>query len=327
MEFVAEYTTKDLILYALAIGFGSSGEDDQHDELRYVFEHHSSFSAVPSFPLVLPFWADKSQGSSQTIKRFPPPMMKAVGVLPNEYLKANMPENLPVIHTSQSITWHRPVPTPRDSSGTLTHLTTRVFSIVPKSVGTFVTNETQISSNGSVACTLKSTNLILGMPSEDVIPFGDSPRKRQWHQLLDQDPVFEWTYATVPTQALMYRIASGDTNTIHVDSSSLSIVGESKRPLLHGLCTLGILVRGIMRYLRDRGSEFSFTGLDVDFAKPVFVGDSLVVQIWEEVSRELNNGGDIKLLLRVLNSETGDLIIEPGLVNVKSGEEIGAARL
>jgi hypothetical protein len=52
--FVAEYTAKDLILYALAIGFGSSDKHEK-DELQFLYENHPHFSAVPTFPLVLIF--------------------------------------------------------------------------------------------------------------------------------------------------------------------------------------------------------------------------------------------------------------------------------
>jgi acyl dehydratase len=310
MEFVAEYTTKDLILYALAIGFGSSEE-----EISYVFEKHSSFSAVPSFSLVLPFWADKSLGNSQTIKPFPPPMIKAVGLLPTDHVRTkSVPKNLPVIHTSQSITWHRPVPIPTEGSAIQTHLMSRIISVVPKSVGTFVTSETHIKLNESVICNMQSTNLLLGMPPEDVIPFGTQPNKRQRNSLLmSKSPVFEWAYSTIPIQALLYRMASGDSNIIHVDSSSVSLGGDPKRPLLHGLCTLGIAVRGIMKYLRVTGGGFQFKRLDVVFTKPVFVGDVLMIRIWEDATREVHIN-DTRLVFQVLNSDSGDLVIDHGIV-------------
>jgi len=313
--FVAEYTTKDLILYALAVGFGSS-ENDQDDDLRYLFELHSSFSAVPTFSLVLPFWADQSIGISAAVKPFPPPMMKAMGVLPKQFLRTELPADLPVIHTSQTITWHRPIPIPTGDSPIQTNLTSRILSVVPKSVGTFVTSETQIlSSGGSLLSTLESTSLLLGVPPKDVIPCGRPNRKRQRHSLENHTLVFEWTYRTVPTQALLYRMASGDSNIIHVDSSSVSLVGTSKRPLLHGLCTLGIALRVIMKYLRETGGDFQFTRLEADFTKPAFVSDCLTVRIWKEDSQDKTFTHKV-LLFKVLNFESDDVVVDNGAVTV-----------
>jgi hypothetical protein len=64
--FVAEYTAKELILYALAIGFGSS-EKHERDELKFIYENYVHFSAVATFPLILPFWANRTRGTSQGI--------------------------------------------------------------------------------------------------------------------------------------------------------------------------------------------------------------------------------------------------------------------
>lgn len=325
--FVADYTTKDLILYALAVGFGS-GEKEKHAELRYLYEGHvGGFSAVPSFPLVLPFWADRPTGTSANIKTFPPPMMKNMGVLPRKFLRAEHKpaDNLPVIHTSQSITWHRPVPTPKQRTGgsVRTKLSSRILSVAPKSIGTFITSETRITSSESlIICTLQSTNLVLGMPSDDVIAFGKtSRRKRQRQSVFKQTLVFEWTYKTLPSQALLYRMASSDTNAIHVEHSerAASLVGTSKRPLLHGLCTLGIAVRGIMTFLRESdGVEYEFNLLEADFTKPGSVGDSLMVRLWESetVSPHKASTHQRKLSFKVLNSETGDTVVDSGLVQV-----------
>lgn len=332
--FTASYTSKDLILYALALGFGSD-ERNQDDELRYLFERHPSFSAVPSFPLVLPFWADRSIGSSSDVKSFPPPMMKAMGVLPLKFLRtqATLDETLPVIHTSQTITWHRPVPIEQTTGDPTIHtsLSSCILSVAPKSVGTFVTSETKIWSNddSSLICTMQNTNLVLGMPLNDVIPYGKPPRKRQRNKVFSSVPVFEWTYNTLPTQALLYRIASGDSNIIHVDPSTVSLVGSSKRPLLHGLCTLGIAARGIMKFLKETtgGDEEQFVRLEAVFSKPALVGDAVLVRIWEV--RPVNNSSDNKRVLsfQVLNSDTGDIVIVHGVLETKRAcEERGTKR-
>ncbi|KAL3823342.1 hypothetical protein ACHAXA_010477 [Cyclostephanos tholiformis] len=77
-SFVAYYTRRDVVLYALGIGcHGDHDDHDDHDddddedgrevvvidechhrELRYVYEDHPYFMAFPTFPLSLPFVAE-----------------------------------------------------------------------------------------------------------------------------------------------------------------------------------------------------------------------------------------------------------------------------
>jgi hypothetical protein len=187
-----------------------------------------------------------------------------------------MSPDVPVIHTSQSIKWYRPLPVPRirkngnsrvDES-MKANLDARTISIVPKSIGTFVTAETDIACYGSLICTLLSTNLVLGTSPEDVIPYEPAVTRKQYRipsKLRNVAPVFEWRYQTIPAQALLYRIASGDSNFIHVDASVVPRRGgeaSTRPPLLHGLCTVGI-VRAIMQYLTSIGCTSSLIQLDL----------------------------------------------------------------
>ena len=76
-QFFAAYTAKDLILYALSVGYGD-------EDLKFVFEHDPDFQAVPTFPFVLAFWAQQQQkdhgrSSNDRMQPFPPNMMQEVG--------------------------------------------------------------------------------------------------------------------------------------------------------------------------------------------------------------------------------------------------------
>lgn len=334
-DFTAEYTSKDLILYAIALGFGSDEKDQ--DELVYLFEQHRKFQAVPSFPLILPFWADKSNASFSDIKSFPPSMMKAVGVLPRKFLRrqSTNPETLPVIQTSQRITWHRPVPKRQKlgDSSIQTKLSSRILSVAPKSVGTFVTNETQIwaakeESSFSLLCTMQNTNLVLGMPSNDVIAYGRTPTKRpQQPFMFSQTPTFEWTYKTRANQALLYRVASGDSNTIHVvtDAKTRSLTRDYTRPLLHGLCTLGIAVRGILKFLRESSrGNCEFVRMEANFTNPVLVGDCLKLKVWQVALHKHANCNHGLLHFQVWDSDAESIAIDQGLVEVKESRHLNA---
>ena len=285
----APYTSKDLILYALSVGY----ENDE-EEVKFLFEKHASFEAVPTFAFVLSFCASKSKAQRPGIQPFPPPMMSTGGVVPKEFIVDGVsPQNMPLIHVWQKIEWHRPLPVPYPNGSTAyespvhTVLNSRVLAVQPKSVGTFVTTETGVSlAGGSQAqlCTLQASTLVLGMPAKNVRPYS-SPGKQVSKKAsipLERKPVFVWNYQTTPTQALLYRL-TGDSNDIHADPTLTSdLLVNSTRPLLHGLCTLAIAVRGILKFLRSEQSNVRLKTLEARFTKPVLVGDALILSIWEE---------------------------------------------
>ena len=99
-------------------------------------------------------------------------------------------------------------------------------------------------------------------------------------------------------QALLFRLASGDSNRIHVDPTASALRPEEeqditnatgskrqqKKPalLMHGLGTLGMVVRVILKFLSSScgdGVGFSVDALRAKFSKPVFIGDQLSVRL------------------------------------------------
>jgi acyl dehydratase len=322
-NFVATYNAKDLILYALSLGFGSTtAETDQQWDLRFVYEKHQDFAAVPTFCLVLLFWAKQfADGTSHNLPSFPPDLMASVGVLPTQFLRIDCPVST-VLHTWQSITWHRTqLPVPKaatcDSPSIRTVLRSRVRSVVPKKSGTFVTTETIICLPceephfEEVLCTLQSTALVVGIPPEHVIPYvmtDDSSRFPRRSQIpLGRRPLFEWRYKTISNQALLYRLASGDTNHIHVTPVSKTLGIRSARALLHGLCTLGLAARAVLTMCRG---ECNLSRLEGRFTKPVLVGDEICVKLWRV--------NDAALAFVVINSATNDIVIDQGYVELNS---------
>jgi hypothetical protein len=144
-------------------------------------------------------------------------------------------------------------------------------------------------SRKSLLCTMQSTALVLGVPRDNVVAYeydaagvptststslSSNPRIST-----DRSPLFEWTYMTVPTQALLYRLASGDSNSIHVDTSVADMLGSEKpsAPLLHGLCTLGIVCRAFLQLVPFANE--TIRNLQGKFTQPAFVGDVLCVRI------------------------------------------------
>ena len=119
--------------------------------------------------------------------------------------------------------------------------------------------------------------------------------------------------STSRSQALLYRL-SGDTNALHADQATAA-AADFSRPILHGLCTLGIAARAIVdsplpgshgsNSPRRRvggvgcgGDEGRLRGLRGRFTSPAFPGDELEVRMWRMPSASA---------LRFLGSKGGSL--------------------
>lgn len=86
-------------------------------------------------------------------------------------------------------------------------------------------------------------------------------------------PKWEWTdsYETRTDQAALYRL-TGDRHPIHIDSAVAQANGFD-RPILHGLCTLGITARMLSAAAGAHPSELRF--LEARLAAPVLPGDTI----------------------------------------------------
>ena len=85
------------------------------------------------------------------------------------------------------------------------------------------------------------------------------------------------SYQTREDQALLYRL-NGDRNPLHSDPAYATKAGF-ERPILHGLCTFGFAGRAVL-HAAAGGDPDRLQSLDVRFAKPVYPGDTLHVDLW-----------------------------------------------
>jgi len=177
-----------------------------------------------------------------------------------------------VVHGGQSIKCHRPFP----ESGTL-HTTGTIKGIYDmKKLGQVVL-ETNTTLNGEPVVDTSWSILV-----RDGGGFG-GPRPPSSHEEsfgAPKDRAADWTVeeATSPEQALLYRI-SGDTNPLHADPEFATAVGFPQGPILHGLCTYGIAGRAILKHAAS-GDPSRIRSFAAQFRKPVWPGDTLVVQGW-----------------------------------------------
>ena len=108
-------------------------------------------------------------------------------------------------------------------------------------------------------------------------------------------PDFSITESVPKEQAALYRL-NGDLNPLHIDPKSAQRAGFD-RPILHGLCTYGYAVRGVINGGLG-GNTDRLKGFDARFSSPVYPGDILTTEGWQA------NGGYI---VRV-STHTGPVI-------------------
>ncbi|CAN0089461.1 unnamed protein product, partial [Ectocarpus sp. 13 AM-2016] len=129
-----------------------------------------------------------------------------------------------------------------------------------------------------------------------------------------------------PQQALWYRL-SGDYNAIHVDPGAAKEAGL-ERPILHGLCSLGVAAREILRHFCPEDLSSGLVSLYCRFSKAVLPGDVLEVKMWgRAASRVCSPGGDGN---DAGNDRTGSAVVTgaegaPPAAGVNGGAAIGIA--
>jgi acyl dehydratase len=239
-------TKADTILYALSIGLGADPMDAR--QLDFV-DHHRALKAMPSAAVVLGhpgFWlADPATGV----------------------------DAVRLVHGEQGIVWHRPIPVEGEVVGR-----TRVTGLVDKGAGKgalLYTEKTLHDSGGTLLATLTATVFLrgdggFGGAAGPVRPAAPAPEGAPDH-IVD--------LPTRPEQALLYRL-NGDDNPLHADPAVAARAGFP-RPILHGLCTLGVVTHALLRSLCDYDPT-RLRSLDLRFSAPVFPGETIRTEIWRD---------------------------------------------
>jgi acyl dehydratase len=93
----------------------------------------------------------------------------------------------------------------------------------------------------------------------------------------DGAPVRWLRTRTSPEQAVLYRL-TGDRHLIHVDPAAARAIGQP-RPILHGLCTLGVAARRLAGLLGHHPQALN--SLEARFTSAVLPGDELEIRTWE----------------------------------------------
>lgn len=240
-----QWTDRDYLLYALAIGLGSHPQSGP--ELSFVYEEH--LRVVPTFPTVVAWLAE--------------PTFASIGAHPDFAL-----------HAGQSIELHRVLDRPE----TVT-VSGRVVAVHDKGRerGALIVMRQEVvrASDGAAIATLL-TNCFArdaggcGSAGEPPVPARTVPGRPPDHRV---------NYDVRNDAALLYRL-TGDRNPLHADPQAAQAAGF-ERPILHGLCSFGMTCRAVLECIADWRPE-RIVGYSARFSAPVYPGDRLQVSLWRE---------------------------------------------
>ena len=256
-----EWTDRDTLLYALAVGAGSA---EPASELAYTTENTAGVAqrVIPTFGCVV-----AGSRSPRTL---------------GDYDAAKL------IHAEQSVVFHEPLA----PAGVATSRTTlRAIYDKGKSAMLVQDSEAVDVATGRPLVTSTGTFMVFGEGG-----FGGErgPSAAEW-DVPARDADHTVRYATRRDQPLLYRL-TGDRNPLHSDPAVAARAGLP-RPIMHGMCTYGFSCRALLA-VADAETA-SLASMTARFTKPALPGDDLVVQVWVDSDglrfRTLNGQGDVVL--------------------------------
>lgn len=244
----ARLTARDAMLYALGVGVGDRPEDPK--DLQYVYERADPFHVMPSLVNVI---------------------CHPGGWVMAPELEVNW---VKLLHGEQAFEIHRPL---RPDTTYVSR--NEVLGVLDKGEGKgamlFLRKELRETESGQLASTIESTYVLRGDGGcGSTIKEAPLP-----HPLPERAPDESVAIPTLARSALIYRL-SGDYNPIHADPVMARKAGF-ERPILHGLCSLGVATRAVLRACCGDQPQ-RLKSLKLRFSSPVYPGETLVTDIWRD---------------------------------------------
>jgi acyl dehydratase len=268
---VAQWDEDAVILYHLGVGAGVPPTDP--GELQYTYES-SPLKVLPSFGVI-------------------PVFQMLGGLVGLEGLTFNP---MMLLHGEQDLVVHKPLPARAKVENT-----GRVSDVYDKGKGALVVVETETKDeNGDLLCTNRFSAFIRGEGG-----FGGESGPAPGNDAPQREPDVVAESPTLPQQALLYRL-SGDKNPLHVDPN-MAALGGFDRPILHGLCSFGIVCKAAVDKALD-GDVTKVGRYQARFSGVVFPGETIVTSMWRE--------GD-QVLLSAATKERGTPVITNAALTIK----------
>ena len=114
--------------------------------------------------------------------------------------------------------------------------------------------------------------------------FGGDSGPKAGNQPPERKPDVVTESRTLPQQALIYRL-SGDKNPLHADPE-FAKMGGFDTPILHGLCSYGMVCKAAVDELLD-GAVEKVAGYAARFAGVVLPGETIITSMWKEADKIL----------------------------------------
>lgn len=237
---------RDAILYALGIGIGAQADDPA--QLQFTYEKGLK---------VFPSWVN-------------------VIAHPGGWIMAPELEVdwVKLLHGEQSFRIESPLQPGATYVGRY-----RIVDVLDKGPGKgallYLEKQLVEKESGALAAVVTSTYFLRGDGGHG----GTTSQAAPVHPVPERAPDFSLSLPTLPQSALIYRL-SGDLNPIHADPVLARKAGF-ERPILHGLCTLGVATRAVLAACADNQPE-RLASLQLRFSSPVYPGETLVTDFWRE---------------------------------------------
>ncbi|QIL74022.1 3-alpha,7-alpha,12-alpha-trihydroxy-5-beta-cholest-24-enoyl-CoA hydratase (plasmid) [Diaphorobacter sp. HDW4B] len=237
---------RDCMLYAAGIGVGARPEDAS--DLQFLYEQN--LKVFPSFVNVIAHpggWVQAPELEVDWVK---------------------------LLHGEQSFEMHQPLQAGKTYVG---HF--RVTDVLDKGPGKgcllYMRKELREQESNELVSTVDAVYFLRG----DGGSGGTVQNVPAPHALPERAPDGQVLLTTLPQAALIYRL-SGDYNPIHADPALARKAGF-ERPILHGLCSLGVATRAILQAACDDQPE-RLKSLKLRFSSPVYPGETIATEYWKD---------------------------------------------
>jgi acyl dehydratase len=264
----ASWNADDVILYHLGLGAGL-GQATDATELAYTYER--GLKVLPTFAVT--------------------PISKSLlGINDVDGIDIDFRK---VLHGEQELIVHRPLPQQAEVVNT-----PRVSAVYDKGAAALILLEIETSDADGPLFTNKVSVFARGEGGFG----GERGPGSTISAPPDREPDMVVESPTTDHQGLIYRL-SGDKNPLHVDPTMAGAAGF-ERPILHGLCTYGIVAKAVADHALD-GDVTAIGRYQARFAGVVYPGETIVTSMWID---------DDRISISAAVSKRGDTVLAPAMI-------------